>query len=35
MVKCQTELYKEYTGNPEFRASLNDTLFSLTYRNEE
>ena len=31
MVRCQTELYKEYTGNPEFRDSLNETLFRLTY----
>ena len=32
MVRCQTELYKAYSGNPEFRKSLNETLFRLTYQ---
>ena len=35
MVRCQTELYKEYTGNPEFRDALNETLFRLTYEDQK
>ena len=32
MVRCQTELYKAYSGNPDFREWLNGELFRLTYR---
>ena len=32
MVRCQTELYKAYTGNEEFRDWLNGEMFRLTYQ---
>ena len=32
MVRCQTELYKAYTGNEEFREWLNGEMFRLTYQ---
>ena len=32
MVRCQTELYKAYTGNEDFRDWLNGEMFRLTYR---
>ena len=35
MVRCQTELYKAYSGNPEFRDALNETLFRLTYEDQK
>ena len=31
MVRCQTELYKAYTGNSDFREWLNSEIFRLTY----
>ena len=31
MVRCQTELYKAYSGNPDFREWLNGEMFRLTY----
>ena len=31
MVRCQTELYKVYSGNSEFRNWLNEEIFRLTY----
>ena len=31
MVRCQTELFKAYTGNKEFRDWLNGEMFRLTY----
>ena len=31
MVRCQTELYKAYSGNPEFREWLNREMFRATY----
>ena len=35
MVRCQTELYKAYTGNEDFRDWLNSEMFRLTYGNQE
>ena len=35
MVRCQTELYKAYSGNAEFREWLNGEMFRMTYRNQE
>ena len=35
MVRCQTELYKAYTGNEEFRDWLNGEMFRLTYQDKE
>ena len=35
MVRCQTELYKAYTGNVEFREWLNLHMFSATYTEPE
>ena len=32
LVRCQTELYKAYTGNEEFRDWLNEEMFRLTYQ---
>ena len=32
MVRCQTELYKAYSGNEEFRDWLNGEMFRLTYQ---
>ena len=32
MVRCQTELYKAYTGNEEFREWLNGEMFRVTYQ---
>ena len=32
MIRCQTELYKAYTGNEEFREWLNGEMFRLTYQ---
>ena len=32
MVRCQTELYKAYTGNEEFRDWLNGEMFRLMYQ---
>ena len=32
MVRCQTELYKAYTGNEEFKDWLNGEMFRLTYQ---
>ena len=32
MVRCQTELYKAYTGDEEFREWLNGEMFRLTYQ---
>ena len=32
MVRCQTELYKAYTGNERFREWLNGEMFRLTYQ---
>ena len=35
MVRCQTELYKAYSGNPEFREWLNGEMFRMTYQTQE
>ena len=35
MVRCQTELYKAYTGNEDFRDWLNGEMFRLTYQDRE
>ena len=35
MVKCQTELYKVYNGNEEFRDWLNGQMFQATYQTQE
>ena len=34
LVRCQTELYKAYTGNEEFRDWLNGEMFRLTYQDK-
>ena len=31
MVRCQTELYKAYSGNSDFREWLNGEMFRATY----
>ena len=35
MVRCHTELYKAYSGNPEFREWLNGEMFRMTYHAQE
>ena len=32
MVRCQTELYKAYTGDADFREWLNGEMFRATYQ---
>ena len=34
MVRCQTELYKAYSGNADFREWLNGEMFRLTYQDK-
>ena len=35
MVRCQTELYKAYTEDGEFREWLNGEMFRATYRTQD
>ena len=35
MVRCQTELYKAYTGDADFREWLNGEMFRVTYRDRD
>ena len=35
MVRCQTELYKAYSGNADFREWLNGEMFRLTYQERQ
>ena len=32
MIRCQTELYKAYSGNSDFREWLNAEMFRATYQ---
>jgi type I restriction enzyme R subunit len=35
MVRCQTELYKAYTGDADFREWLNGEMFRATYQDRQ
>jgi type I restriction enzyme R subunit len=35
VLKDDSELYKQFSDNPEFKRWLTDTVFSITYENAE